>query len=182
MAKKPQSSIPLQKVESLIFALRGMKVILDSDLAGIYGTETKRLNEQVKRNSERFPADFCFKLTQEEWRNVESLRSQNATLKKGRGRHRKYFPYVFTEHGAIMAANVLKTKRAVQMSIFVVRAFVRLREIAFANRELAEKLKELEQKVGKHACVPKHLPSPKLYQIARHFGVQARQSDSGNCR
>lgn len=98
MAKKQSSSEPLQKVESLIFTVRGMKVILDSDLADIYGVATKRLNEQVRRNIDRFPDDFCFRLTQQEWK---SSRTQNATLKKGRGQHKKYLPHVFTEHACV---------------------------------------------------------------------------------
>jgi len=146
MAKKQSSSEPLQKVESLIFTIREVKVILDSDLAPIYGVTTSRLNQQVKRNADRFPDDFVFQLTKDEF---NSLLLQNATSKVGRGGRRK-LPYVFTEHGAIMVANVLKTKRAAQMSIFVVRAFVRLREVATTYRELAERLKELEHKVGNH--------------------------------
>ena len=106
--------------------MRGQKVMLDSDLAELYGVPTKRLNEQVKRNIDRFPPDFMFRLSQEE---AEILRSQNATLKGGRGQHRKYLPYAFTEHGAIMAATVLNSQRAVEMSVFVVRAFVQLREM-----------------------------------------------------
>lgn len=145
MAKKRSSSEPLQKIESLILTLRGIKVILDSDLAKIYGVTTSRLNEQVKRNRDRFPEDFMFQLAKEEF----NLISQKAISSSGHGGRRK-LPLVFTEHGAIMAANILKTKRAAQMSIFVVRAFVRLREIATTHYELAEKLKELEQKVGKH--------------------------------
>lgn len=146
MTKKRSSSTALQKVESLIFTVRGMKVILDGDLASIYGVTTARLNQQVRRNADRFPEDFVFQLTKGEF---DSLMLQNATSNEGRGGRRKP-PLVFTEHGAIMAANVLKTKRAVQMSVFVVRAFVRLRELTLAHRDLAEKLKELEQTVGKH--------------------------------
>jgi phage regulator Rha-like protein len=107
----------------------------------------KRLNEQVRRNRERFPTDFCFQLKQQEWTDIEALRSQNATLKKGRGRHRKYAPYVFTEHGAIMAATVLNSDRAVQMSLFVVRAFVKMRQAMTANKILLAKLQELEARL-----------------------------------
>ena len=120
----PPAAFTLERVEPLIHDIRGEKVILDADLARIYGVTTKRLNEQVKRNQERFPADFAFQLTSEE---SAPLRSQNATLKRGRGQHRKYLPFAFTEHGAIMAANVLNSPRAVQMSVFVVRAFVKMR-------------------------------------------------------
>jgi hypothetical protein len=108
---------------------------------------TKRFNEQVKRNSERFPADFMFQLTEEEH---SALRSQNAALKTGRGQHRKYLPYAFTEHGAIMAATVLNSPRAVEMSVFVVRAFVQLREMLSTHKDLAAKLDALERKVGNH--------------------------------
>jgi hypothetical protein len=134
------------RVESLILTVRGAKVLLDSDLAKIYGVSTARLNEQVRRNIDRFPGDFAFQLTREEFKN---LISQIATSSSGHGGRRK-LPHVFTEHGAIMAANVLRSKQAVQMSVFVVRAFVRLRAIAAAHQELAAKLKELEQKVGEH--------------------------------
>lgn len=134
------------RVESLILTVRRGKVIFDSHLAKIYGVSTARLNQQVRRNLDRFPQDFVFQLTKDEF---DGLMLQNATSKIGRG-GRRTLPFVFTEHGAIMAANVLKSKQAVRMSVFVVRAFVRLREVAVAHHELAAKLKELEQKVGRH--------------------------------
>lgn len=146
MSKRTSSSPALIRVEPHIFTVRDAKVILDSDLARIYGVSTARLNQQVKRNLDRFPEDFFFQLTKNEF---DRLMLRNATSKVGRGVRRK-LPSVFTEHDAIMAANVLKTKRAVQMSVFVVRAFVRLRQVAVAHHELAAKLKELEQKVGQH--------------------------------
>jgi phage regulator Rha-like protein len=118
--------------------------MLDSDLAAIYGVSTKRLLEQVRRNLDRFPHDFAFRITREE---REVLRSQIATLKTGRGQHRKYLPYVFTEHGAIMAANVLNSTRAVQMSVFVVRAFLKMRALLGDKRELAKKLDALEKEL-----------------------------------
>jgi hypothetical protein len=105
MAKQSNSPVPVP-VESVIHIVRGHKVILDTDLATIYGVEIRRLNEQVKRNADRFPDDFMFRLTPNEWEKLRPLRSQNATLK--RGQHRKYAPYVFTEHGALMAANILE--------------------------------------------------------------------------
>lgn len=127
-----------------IFMIRGQKVILDMDLAIIYGVTTKRLNQQVTRNQDRFPEDFMFQLTEEEY---DFLRSQIATLEKqGRGRYRKYLPYVFTEHGALMAANVLNNPIAVKASVQVVRAFVRLRGMLASHKELAQKLDELEMK------------------------------------
>ena len=133
-------------VESRILHIRDHKVILDTDLAELYGVSVKRLNEQVKRNRERFPADFLFQLTAKEH---ESLRSQNATSKPGRG-GRRFHPYAFTEHGAIMAATVLNSKRAIEMSVFVVRAFVRLRESMATNRKIAGKLEEVESRLEKH--------------------------------
>lgn len=131
------------QIESRILLVRGRKVILDADLAALYAVTTKRLNEQVRRNLERFPEDFMFRLGREEW---SALRSQFATLKIGRGQHRKYLPYVFTEHGALMAANVLGSTRAIETSVFVVRAFVRLREVLATHKELAKKLEQLEKK------------------------------------
>ena len=145
MAK--QRPLPVDGIERVIFPARGHKVILDSDLAALYGVETRRLNEQVKRNSSRFPTDFAFQVTRDEH---AALRSQIAILKGGRGEHRKYLPWVFTEHGALMAANVLNSPRAVQMSVYVVRAFLRLREWVAGQAELVAKLAELERRVAGH--------------------------------
>jgi hypothetical protein len=142
-----QNVVPLERVERAILILRGHRVILDSDLAALYGVPVKRLNEQVKRNIDRFPDDFAFTLTEEEH---EALRSQFATLKTGRGGHRKYLPRAFTEHGALMVASVLNSPKAVEMSILVVRAFVRLRQILATNRQLATKLDELERRIAAH--------------------------------
>jgi ORF6N domain len=133
------------RVESLILFIRDRRVILDSDLARLYGVSTARLNEQIKRNPDRFPSDFMFSLSREEF---TALISQNATS-KGRGGRRK-LPNVFTEHGAVMAANVLNSPQAVQMSVFVVRAFVRLREMMLTNRDVVAKLAELERRVTGH--------------------------------
>jgi len=137
-------SVAVDAVASRIITLRGQRVILDADLAALYGVETRRLNEQVRRNAARFPADFMFALDQDEW---AVLRSQFATLKTGRGQHRKYLPHVFTEHGAIMAATVLNSTRAVEVSIFVVRAFVQLRELLTGHKELAKRLDALETRI-----------------------------------
>lgn len=131
----------LEPLEPLIRELRGERVMLDADLARLYGVPTKRLNEQVRRNADRFPPDFMFRLTEAE---AASLRSQFATIKAGRGQHRKYPPYAFTDHGAIMAANVLNSPQAVQMSVFVVRAFVKMRGVLTDTRALAKKLAALE--------------------------------------
>src|SRR5271170_4453400 len=135
-----------KKVDSTILFLRGQKVILDVDLAELYGVSVKRLNEQVKRNLRRFPSDFLFRLTRSEYSN---LRSQFATSSSDHG-GRRYLPHAFTEHGAIMAATVLNSERAAQMSIFVVRAFVRLREMLASNRQLAAKIDELENRLETH--------------------------------
>jgi len=144
MPKNPLTiAIP---VESRILVLRHQRVILDSDLAELYGISVKRLNEQVRRNRERFPSDFMFLLTAKEHK---ALRSQIATSKKGRG-GRRYPPHAFTEHGAIMAATVLNSKRAIEMSVFVVRAFVRMRELLVKNRQLAAKINELDRRLETH--------------------------------
>ena len=137
-----------QRIEPLILPFRGQKVIIDRDLAQIYGVKTSRLNEQVKRNRERFPEDFVFQLTREEAKIWIHSRSQFATLK--RGQNIKYLPYAFTEHGAIMAANVINSPLAIQMSVFVVRAFIRLREMVSTHRELSRRLAELEKRLGSH--------------------------------
>lgn len=133
-------------VESRILMLRQQKVILDRDLAELYGVTVKKLNQAIKRNQERFPTDFVFQLTAKEH---EVLRSQIVTSNEGRG-GRRYPPYAFTEHGAIMAATVLNSPKAVEMSVFVVRAFVRLREMLANNRQLASKINELEQRLETH--------------------------------
>ena len=133
----------VDQIEPLIQTIRGQNVILDGDLARLYGVPTKRLNEQVRRNMLRFPADFMFQLTAEE---ATALRSQNATLKGGRGQHRKYLPFAFTEHGAIMAASILNSPTAVEISVFVVRAFVKMRELVLEHKELARKVDALERK------------------------------------
>ena len=132
-------------IESAIYSLRGQRVMLDSDLAAIYGTSTMRLNEQFKRNRKRFPDDFAFVLTREEFTN---LISQDAISRSHGGR--RTLPIAFTEHGAIMLASVLNSEIAVQASIRVVRAFVRLREMVAANAQLASKLAELERRLDSH--------------------------------
>lgn len=143
MTSKQSSRLAIvQNVEDRILMLRGQKVMLDSDLADLYGVSTKRLNEQVKRNRKRFPEDFMFLLTGAE---ANFLRSQFATLKPGRGQHRKYLPYAFTEHGAVMLATILNSARAIAASIYVVRAFVRLRSVLAVHKELARKIDALER-------------------------------------
>ena len=145
LKRKRNKLIPSVHINSVIHTIRGDRVILDTDLAAIYGIATFRLNEAVKRNRERFPADFLFQLSREEH---TALTSQIAISKRGRG-GRRTVPYAFTEHGAVMAANVLKSRRAVQMSIFVVRAFIKMRQTMTATRPLLEELEELEKKLTK---------------------------------
>ena len=137
------SLVPVERVERAILILRGHRVILDSDLAALYGVPVKRLNEQVKRNADRFPPDFAFQLTREEFDN---LKSQIATSSSAWGGKRK-LPTAFTEHGALMAASVLNSPKAVEMSILVVRAFVRFRRILATTPQLAAKVDELERKM-----------------------------------
>jgi hypothetical protein len=137
----------LEAIAQRILIVRGRKVLLDEQLARLYGVETRALLQAVKRNSTRFPDDFAFQLTTEEF---GALRSQLVILKRGRGQHRKYLPHAFTEHGALMLGNVLRSSRAVAVSLLVVRAFVRMREVLASHRELAAKLDALERKVGKH--------------------------------
>ena len=139
--------VPIGRIEQIILSIRGQKVILDADLAKLYGVSTRALNQAVKRNKKRFPFDFMFQLNDEERR---ALRSQIVILKGGRGQHRKFLPYAFTEHGAMMAASVLNTARAIDVSVFVVRAFVKLKEMVSAHREIAQKLAELERKFEGH--------------------------------
>jgi hypothetical protein len=144
---KRSAPVPVHDITRAILVLRGQRVLLDAELAGLYGVTTKRLNEQVKRNAARFPEDFMFRLTRAE---TEALnRSQIAT---GSQKHRdpRFPPYGFTEHGAIMTATILNSPRAVEMSLYVVRAFVRLRELLASNTALARKLNELEGKLKNH--------------------------------
>jgi len=142
--------VPISRIERTIIRLRGHSVMLDSDLADLYGVTTKRLNEQVRRNRFRFPADFMFEMTPSE---SEHLRSQIATSSSNRHGGRRSLPFVFTEHGAIMAATILNSSRAVQMSIRVVRAFVGLRQLLESNAALAKRLAALERKYDGHFAV-----------------------------
>jgi hypothetical protein len=152
----------LKRIEPLILTLRNQKVILDVDLAEIYGVPTKRLNEQVKRNEDRFPEDFTFQLTAQEWSNIKSQisissgdettpenRSQFATSSQ-KHRDPRFLPRVFTEHGAIMASTVLSSPEAVAMSVFVVRAFVRMREQLAANAAILKRLAEIDKTLLEH--------------------------------
>ena len=146
----PKKSSALVAIEGVIHPIRGERVILDADLAKLYGVPTKAFNQAVRRNREKFPPDFMFTLTLKEARNLQKtrhqedviLRSQIVTLRHGR--HVKHLPFAFTEHGAIMAANILNSPQATQMSVFVVRAFIKMRSLLTDTRELAKKLAALE--------------------------------------
>jgi hypothetical protein len=140
---KMKSLIPVETIEKKILLIHDEKVMLDSDLAELYEVEIKILNQAVKRNIKRFPVDFMFQLTAEE---SEFLRSQIVTLKIGRGMHRKYLPYAFTEQGVAMLSSVLKSERAINVNIEIMRSFVRLRQMLSSNAELARKLAALEKK------------------------------------
>ena len=155
--------IPTERVEQKIYLMRGQKIMFDFDLAELYQVPTKRLNEAVRRNKERFPNDFMFQLNKKEtenWRlQIENPKSQFATLSMrsqiatASKRNVRYFPYVFTEHGVAMLSSVLHSKRAVQMNILVVRAFVKLREIISNNKDLANRIEKVEATQKKHASI-----------------------------
>jgi hypothetical protein len=133
--------VPVEIIQSKIYLIRGHKVMLDKELAELYGASTKRLKEQVRRNLKRFPSDFMFELT---WEEVESLRSQIATLK--RGEHIKYMPYAFTEQGVAMLSSVLNSDRAIEVNVQIIRVFTKLREIMASHKDLARKIEDLERR------------------------------------
>lgn len=137
----------IAQIQNLIYEIRGYKVMFDSDLAKLYEVETKVLNQAVKRNIERFPKDFMFQLTEQEWQDFK-VRSQIVTSPKGGGR--QYLPYVFTEQGVSMLSSVLKSKKAIQINVQIMRTFVKLRQWAIENKDLSLKLKELEQQFIQH--------------------------------
>ncbi|MBI3291474.1 MAG: ORF6N domain-containing protein [Elusimicrobia bacterium] len=182
-----KSLIPIEHIQQRIYLIRGHKVMLDEDLAKVYGVTTKRLNQQVNRNRKRFPGDFMFQVTRQE---AESLRLQNATLdKSGRGRHRKYLPYAFTEYGAVMVSSVLNTPIAIEASVLIARAFVKLRELLSTHKALAKKIEELEKHVGTHdqqilniferirALMTPSLPPP---EPKRRIGYQTHVKSRGS--
>jgi len=159
VAKKTNLPIAVEQIDGMIRTIRGVRVMLDRDLAKIYGVPTKAFNQAVKRNRQRFPEDFMFRLTQEEAKALQASRSQTVTSSQRKDLLRsqfvtsnqrggpRYLPYAFTEYGALMAANILNSTRAVQMSIFVVRAFAKMREALRGTPELARKLAALEKKL-----------------------------------
>ena len=147
------NAIAVEVISTRILELRSKKVMLDRDLAKLYGVAAKVLNQAVKRNIKRFPEDFMFQLS---WEEVESLRSQIVTLNNTkaetskRGRHIKYLPYVFTEHGVAMLSSILNSERAIQVNILIMRAFTKLRDILLTHKELAVKIEALEKKYTEH--------------------------------
>jgi len=142
---KSKSVVPVGKIENRILLIRGEKVIIDADLAEFYGVPTKRLNEQVKRNKDRFPDDFMFQLIPGEKAEVVANCDHLKNLK-----YSKALPYAFTEHGAIMAAGVLNTSRAIEISVFIVRAFVKMRQMVTGHKELQRKIAQIERRLTDH--------------------------------
>jgi len=199
-SKKMQTTFPVTTVEGRIHLVRGRKVILDRDLAELYGASTKALNQAVKRNIQRFPDEFVFRLTREE---ADALRSQSVTLiepdpkrpqivtlnesasDSRRGKHLKYLPYAFTEHGALMAANVLRSPRAIQMSVVVVQTFVRLSRLAVSMDALARRVEELGRATSENteqikaiiAAIRELMTPPEPPR--REIGFHARPEDKG---
>ena len=142
---KKKAIVPVGKIEQRILLIRGEKVIIDTDLAEFYGVPTKRLNEQVKRNKERFPDDFIFQLSAKEKAEVVANCDHLSKLK-----YSKALPYAFSEHGAIMAASVLNSKRAMEVSVYIVRAFVKIRRMIADNKELSRKIVQIERHLAEH--------------------------------
>ena len=184
-----ESSLSTDNIQPLMQTIRGQRVILASDLARLYGTTAKRLNEQVKRNKNRFPSDFMFQLTAEEVEAIQNPRSQTATLESGK--NIKYRPYAFTEHGALMAASVLSSDQAVAMSIYIIRAFVQQREAIAANASILKRLAEIDKTLLVHDSAlrdiyqklmpllqpPPEPPKPKIgfREKAPRYGVLRRK-------
>jgi phage regulator Rha-like protein len=151
----------IKSIQNRIYEIRGERVMLDKDLAALYETETKAVNLAVKRNIKRFPKDFMFQLTSEEFeairfqfetleKNQKSLRLQNATLKSGRGQHSKYLPYAFTEQGVAMLSGILHSDKAINMNIAIMRAFVEIRKIFLKQTDLKGQLNEIKERLGEH--------------------------------
>jgi len=203
MAKKrPKSIVPAERIEQSILLVRGHKVLLDADLAQLYGVATKALLRAMRRNIQRFPDDFMFQLTRQEWAALRGqigtlnaarqpepseLRSQTVTLKTGRGQHRKYLPYAFTEQGVAMLSSVLRSQRAVQVNIEIMRAFVRLRRILAVNAELARRLDEVEKHLGEHdeqfihvIRAIRQLMEPPAAPKRRRIGFHVAQDKAGS--
>ncbi len=170
--------IPVERIERAILSIRGEKVMLDSDLAELYGVETRVLNQAVKRNADRFPEDFMFQLTVDE---VVKLNRSQIVIGSQKHRDPRFPPYAFTEHGALMLANVLNSERAAQTSVQVVRAFVRLRQMLASNAELARKLEVLEKKYDRQFKIVfdaiRRLMSPPPEPKRREIGFHVKYDD-----
>ena len=160
------------KIENMIYEIRGKQVMLDSDVAKLYNYDTKRINEIVKRNIDRFPEEFCFKLTKNEMNKINSLRSQIATLKNGRGKHQKYLPYVFTEHGIMMLAGMLKSNIAIEVSKRIIYAFISMRKFINENKDIFKRITTIEYKMIEYddnfdkifnALEPKKMENQKIF-------------------
>jgi phage regulator Rha-like protein len=160
----------IRSIQNRIYEIRGERVMLDKDLAALYETETKALNQAVKRNLKRFPPDFMFQLTKEEYDSLrfqfetlknsqaqKSLRSQFVTLDSGRGQHSKYLPYVFTEQGVAMLSGVVNSDKAIEMNIAIMRAFVAVRHVLLKQNDLKEQLKEIKERLGEHDTQLNHI-------------------------
>jgi len=157
----------IRSIQNRIYVIRGERVMLDRDLAALYEIDTKLLNQSVKRNIKRFPSDFMFQLTKEEFdslrlqivtsRNQEPLRLQNVTLKEGRGQHSKYLPYAFTEQGVAMLSGVLHSDKAINMNISIMRAFVEIRHIVFKQSDLSEQIREVKDRLSEHDTQLNHI-------------------------
>ena len=184
--------VPLERIQNYILVVRGQRVLLDSELAELYGVPTKRLNEQMKRNPKKFPEDFVFRLTSEEWKQIDDTRAKpenragnRSQFATGSTKHRdsRALPFAFTEHGAIQAANVLRSEAAVQMSVQVVRAFIQLRHMVVNHKAIRSKLNELDARIGEHddqlaAIVDalRHLSEPVLPEERRRIGFSGQDS------
>jgi hypothetical protein len=184
MAKKSsQALVPAERIERSILLIRDHKVMLDSELAKLYEVTVGALNQAVKRNIERFPDDFMFQLTKEE---ADSLRSQSVTLEMGRGRHRKYLPYAFTEQGVAMLSSVLRSPRAVAVNIEIMRAFVRLRQLLATHADLARRLDALEQKYDRQFKVVfdaiRQMMTPTPTPKKPRMGFHAERGGAANAR
>ncbi len=184
----PESQLT-EIVQTKIYSIRSQKVMLDTDIAEIYGVETKRINEAVRNNPDKFPKDFCFELNPDE---QDSLRSKYSTLKKARGRHSKYPPKAFTEQGVYMLATILKSPTASQVTVAIMRAFVSMRRFALTYGQIVEKLNELDGKISGHDDVlkkiiqalselveqsqPEETKKNRLFEIAELLEFQAKRS------